>query len=264
MASGPNVAANLNEAERLIGQAVERGAHIVVLPENFAFMGRYEQDKLPIAEQPGGGPIQDFLSAQARRHRIWLVGGTLPMQCTVPGKVRAACLAYNADGQVAARYDKMHLFDVMVPESGERYLESEAIEPGTAPAVVQTPCGVLGLTVCYDLRFPELYRALLDQGMTAVAIPSAFTAVTGRAHWETLVRARAIENNCFVIAAAQGGYHISGRETHGHSMIVDPWGVVLNSLGRGPGVVLADIDPEHVKSLRRSFPAVDHRRLHCH
>ncbi len=263
MASGPNVSANLFEIERLISSAAERGAQLAVLPENFAFMGHSESEKLAIAEQQGTGPIQEFLATQASKHGIWIVGGTIPIAASSKNKVRAACMVYNREGECVSRYDKMHLFDVSVPDSSERYTESETIEAGEKPVVVQTPCGVLGLAVCYDLRFPELFRNLLDQGMEIVAMPSAFTAITGRSHWESLVRARAIENLCFVVAAAQGGYHISGRETWGHSMIVDPWGVVLNSLSKGPGVVLADIDRERLTSTRRTFPAIEHRRLCC-
>jgi nitrilase len=263
MASGPNVGANLFEAEKLIYQAVKQGARLVVLPENFAIMGLKETDKLAVREVDGKGPIQDFLSSQAKRHKVWLVGGTIPMAAKDPGKVRAACLVFNDQGQRVARYDKIHLFDVQVVGSDERYTESETIEAGSELAVIDTPFGKLGLAICYDLRFPELFRAMLDQGMELIAVPSAFTAITGRAHWETLVRTRAIENLAYVFAAAQGGYHINGRETHGDAMIVDPWGTVLDRLPRGSGVVCAEIDLERVRSTRRNFPAIQHRRLRC-
>ena len=263
MASGPNVGANLFEAEKLVYQASRQGARLVVLPENFAIMGLKETDKVAVRERDGHGPIQEFLAHTAKRLGVWLVGGTIPLEAGDPAKVRAACLVYDDRGRRAARYDKIHLFDVQVVGSDERYTESETIEPGSDLAVVETPFGRLGLAVCYELRFPDLFRALLDRGMDMIAVPSAFTAITGRAHWETLVRTRAIENLCYVFAAAQGGYHVNGRETHGDTMIVDPWGTVLDRLPRGSGVVCADIDLERVKSTRRHFPAVDHRRLHC-
>jgi nitrilase len=263
MASAPSVSANLLEADRLIARAVDAGACLVVLPENFALMGTSEYDKVQIRETEGGGRIQDFLAAQAARHKIWLVGGTIPLTASSPDKVRAACLLFDSSGKRVARYDKMHLFDVRLEESGENYTESNTIEPGDRVVVIDSPCGRLGLGVCYDLRFPELFRAMLDQGMEVLALSSAFTAITGKAHWETLVRARAIENLCYVIAAAQGGYHLSGRETYGNSMIVDPWGIVLRRLPRGPGVITADIDFQRLSSVRRNFPTIAHRRLTC-
>jgi len=264
MASGPNLAANLGEAKRLIAEAVDRGAGLVVLPENFALMGSTEFDKLEIREHDGNGPVQDFLASQAARHGIWLVGGTLPMACDVPDKVRAACLLYNASGERVARYDKIHLFDVMVNGGDkERYTESETIDSGHQAVVADTPLGRLGLAVCYDLRFPEQFRCMLGQGMEILALPSAFTAITGRAHWEVLVRARAVENLGYVVAANQGGYHLGGRETYGDSMIVDPWGIVVERLPRGTGVISADFDRERLAHIRRSFPATDHRKFNC-
>jgi len=264
MASGPNVSANLMEAKRLIALAArDHGAKLVVLPENFAIVGLSEQDKVNIRETDGKGPIQDFLANQAAKHGVWLVGGTIPLVAQDPNKVRAGCLLFDAGGQRMARYDKMHLFDVHITETGENYAESQTIEHGTQAVVVDTPFGKLGLAVCYDLRFPELFRMMLEEGMEILAVPSAFTAVTGMAHWELLVRARAVENLCYVIAAAQGGYHASGRETHGDSMIVDPWGMVLDRLPRGSGVVSADIEKARIKSIRRNFPAIQHRILHC-
>jgi len=263
MASGPKVGANLLEAERLIGEAVSQGAELVVLPENFAIMGKTERDKVKVREPAGDGPIQTFLSKQAARHGIWLVGGTIPLVADSDSKVRASCLVFDDKGKQAARYDKIHLFDVKLIDSDEQYTESETIEPGDEVVVLDTPFGRMGLSVCYDLRFPELYRQQLEAGMEFVVLPSAFTAITGRAHWDILVRARAIENLCFVIAPGQGGYHLSGRETHGHSMIVDPWGTVLNSLARGPGVVCATMDIGRLKTVRRNFPSIEHRRLQC-
>jgi nitrilase len=263
MASGPNVGANLLEAERLIEQAVSREAKLVVLPENFAIMGNSERDKVAIREPAGDGPIQAFVAEQAARHGIWLVGGTIPLEANARDKVRAACLVYDDTGKQVARYDKIHLFDVELVDSAEQYTESETIEPNNEVVVIDSPFGRMGIAICYDLRFPELFRQQLTAGMEIVVLPAAFTAITGRAHWEVLVRARAIENLCYVVAAGQGGYHLNGRETHGHSMIVDPWGIVLNSLSRGPGVVCASIDLERLESARRNFPSIKHRRLQC-
>ncbi len=263
MASGPNVNANLLEAARLIAQAAKAGAGLVVLPENFAIMGLREQDKVAIGEAMGDGPIQTFLSRQAIKHKIWLAGGTIPLISDDENKIRAACLLYDGKGKQVARYDKMHLFDVSLEEGSERYTESDTIEAGREVVVVDTPFGRMGLGICYDLRFPEQFRAMLDQGMELLLLPSAFTAMTGKAHWEILVRARAIENLCYVVAADQGGYHLNGRETHGDSMIVDPWGQVMDRLPRGSGVVIADIDRDKLTSIRRNLPAISHRRLRC-
>ena len=263
MASGPNIGANLLEAERLIEEAVSQQARLLVLPENFALMGNTEHDKVKHREVAGSGPIQTFLAEQAARHGIWLVGGTVPLVASDENKIRATCLVFNDQGEQAARYDKIHLFDVQLIDSDEQYTESETIEPGDTVVVVDTPFGRMGVAVCYDLRFPELFRQQLEAGMEILVLPSAFTAITGRAHWEVLVRARAIENLCYVIAPDQGGYHLSGRETYGHSMIVDPWGNVLNSLSRGPGVVCADVELGLLNSARRNFPSIEHRRLQC-
>jgi len=263
MASGPNVGANLLEAERLIEEAVSQQARLVVLPENFALMGKTETDKVEAREADNNGPIQSFLAEQASRHGIWLVGGTIPMVASDENKVRATCLVFDDTGKQVARYDKIHLFDVELVDSDEQYTESETIEPGDKVVVIDSPFGRMGVAVCYDLRFPELFRQQLEDGMEILVLPSAFTAITGRAHWEVLVRARAIENLCYVIAPDQGGYHLSGRETYGHSMIVDPWGTVMNSLARGPGVVCADIELGRLNSARRNFPSIEHRRLKC-
>ncbi len=261
MASGPNVNANLLEAGRLISKAVEAGAGMVVLPENFAIMGLNEQDKVNIREQDGAGPIQEFLSQQAKKYGIWIVGGTIPMVAPSDSKVLATCLVYNEKGQRVARYNKMHLFDVSLDSGTEKYTESETIEHGEEVVVIDSPFGRMGIAVCYDLRFPEMFRSMLDEGMELLVLPAAFTAITGKAHWEVLVRARAIENLCHVVAAAQGGYHLSGRETHGDSMVVNPWGVVIDRLPRGSGVVIGDIDREQLASIRRSLPAISHRRI---
>ncbi len=259
MTSGSRVDANLAEAGRLIAQAARQGAKLAVLPENFAIMARNDAERRAVAEADGSGPIQDFLSATAREHRVWLVGGTIPLRA--PGdKVYAACLVYDAEGERVARYDKIHLFDVQLG-NGERYYESNGIAAGQTPVVAGTRFGRVGLSVCYDVRFPELYRRLLEAGAEIVVIPSAFTAYTGRAHWETLVRARAIENLVYVVAAAQVGRHPNGRETYGDSMIVNPWGEVLARLPQGAGVVAADCDLQHLRSVRQQFPSVEHRRL---
>lgn len=263
MASGPNLSANLTEAERLISSASGAGAKLIVLPENFAFAGMKEEDKVKIREQQGSGVIQDFLAAQAKKQGIWLVGGTIPLQASDDQHIRAACLVYNDQGEQVARYDKVHLFDVHVPDSNETYHESETIEPGNEATVIDTPYGRLGLAICYDLRFPELFRRMVDDGVELIALPSAFTAVTGAAHWEPLVRARAIENLSYVIASAQGGYHVNGRETHGNSMIVDPWGRILDRQPSGSGFVIAEIDRDKVVNIRKNFPALQHRKIPC-
>jgi len=261
MASGPNINANLLEAERLIAKAAAAGAQLAVLPENFALMGLHDADKLAIRETEGEGPLQAFLARQAARYKLWLVGGTIPLVANDESKVRASCLLFNDRGEQVARYDKLHLFDVQIVDSAESYNESACIESGDRLVVADTPFGRLGLAVCYDLRFPELFRGLLDQGMELLVLPAAFTAITGKAHWEPLLRARAIENLCYVVASAQGGYHANGRKTHGDSMIIDPWGVILDRLPRGPGVVLARMDRGRLESTRRLFPAIYHRQL---
>lgn len=261
MASGPNIDANLNEAARSISTAAKAGAGLIVLPENFALMASNEMDNVTNAEQDGDGKIQNFLAEQSQKNNVWIVGGTLPIAATNGDKVRAACIVYNSDGERVARYDKIHLFDVEIVGSDEHFTESRTIEPGDEVVVIDSPFGRIGIAVCYDLRFPELFRALLDKGVEIFAVPAAFTAFTGRAHWEVIVRARAIENLSFVIAAAQGGYHVSGRETHGDSMIVDPWGNILDRLTSGSGYVLANIDEERLASTRANFPALDHRKL---
>ncbi len=261
MASGPNIGANLIEAARLIAQAAADGARLVVLPENFACMPLQTHDLVKVCEPDGSGAMQDFLRESAVRHGLWIVGGTVPLHARQPDRIRAACLLIGPDGQVHARYDKIHLFDVHLVEGNEHYNESETIESGDQPVVADTPFGRLGLAICYDLRFPELFRSLIDKGAEVIALPAAFTAITGRAHWESLLRARAIENLAWIIAAAQGGYHVNGRETHGDSMIIDPWGQICDRLPRGSGVVAATIDSKRTASVRRTFPALLHRRL---
>jgi deaminated glutathione amidase len=259
MASGPSVPANLAEAERLIELAVESGARLVVLPEFFCIMAMKDSYVVKAREAEGHGPIQAFLARMAKKHKIWLVGGSVPLEASVANKVRNSCLVYDERGKLVARYDKIHLFGLDL--GNERYQEAKLIEPGDKVVVINSPFGRIGLSVCYDLRFPELYRAMPD--VDIIVVPSAFTATTGRAHFEALIRARAIENLAYVIAPAQGGYHLSGRETHGDSMIVDPWGVVLDRLPRGSGVVIANINPAYQASLRKSLPALKHRFIQC-
>ena len=257
MVSTPEVMSNLESAARLIAAAAAAGARLVALPENFYLIGRHEADKVKLREPEGEGPIQSFLAAAARRHRVWIVGGTAPISCSDPGRIRSACLVFDDSGRRVARYDKMHLFRF---EAGdERYDESRTLEGGESAVAVQSPFGRLALSVCYDVRFPELYRELGD--FDAMFVPSAFTVPTGAAHWETLLRARPIENQAYVIAPAQGGLHASGRRTYGHSMIVDPWGQVLAVRPEGEGVLLAEIDTDRVREVRASLPAVANRRL---
>jgi len=258
MASGPNVEGNLSEARRLVANAAEQGAKLVVLPEFFAIMGMTEQDKVKVCEKPGEGPIQRFLSETSRKHKIWLMG-SLPLVASKPDKVRNSLLVFDETGAQVARYDKIHLFNLTL--GNESYNEAQTIEAGDKVVVVDSPFGRIGLAVCYDLRFPEIFRAMKD--VNIIVLPSAFTATTGKVHWEPLIRARAIENLSYVIAAAQGGYHVSGRETHGHTMIVDPWGRIVDELPRGSGVVVAEVNPSYQASLRKSLPALSHRTLSC-
>ncbi|HEU4627799.1 MAG TPA: carbon-nitrogen hydrolase family protein [Steroidobacteraceae bacterium] len=261
MTSGPDVGANLEQARELLRQARERGAVLAALPENFAFMGLKDADKRAVGEADGSGPIQDFLASTARELKLWIVGGTAPLRAGADGRVAAASLVFDERGRRVARYDKIHLFDVDIPGKAETYRESAHVAPGREPVVVDTPAGKLGLTVCYDVRFPELFRRLSAAGAQLFSVPSAFTAPTGRAHWETLLRARAIENLCYVIAPAQSGFHPNGRETYGDSLIVDYWGAVLQRLPRGRGCVVADVDLNRQNQARTSFPALDHRVL---
>lgn len=261
MAAGSQVQANLMEAGRLIKEAADRGAKMVVLPETFAIMGVTEAERVKVAEVFGNGPIQAFLSQQAKKYGVWLVGGTLPLRSEDAARVYAASLMYNAKGEVVARYNKIHLFDVMLSENQEVYTESDTTMPGNKPVVVDTPFGKVGMAICYDLRFPELFRHLSEQGAQIFVIPSAFTDVTGKAHWEVLLRARAIENLCYVVAPGQGGYHVNGRTTYGHSMMVDYWGRVRDVLDKEAGIVMIDIDLEALEQTRKTFPVLSHRCL---
>ncbi|MGH8293313.1 MAG: carbon-nitrogen hydrolase family protein [Gammaproteobacteria bacterium] len=260
MNSGADLGVNLREAGKLMAKAAAQGAELIVLPENFALMARTDAERLAAGELDGSGRIQDFLADKARNLRVWIVGGSIPV-LAADDKVYARCPVYNPDGKRVAYYDKMHLFDVTVNAAGESYHESRGIFPGTCAVVADTPFGKLGLSVCYDLRFPELYRELAAQGATLFTVPSAFTRTTGAQHWDLLNRARAVENLAFVIAAAQTGRHANGRETWGHSMIVDPWGEVLAQRARDPGVVMATIDGAAQQRLRQRFPVLEHRRL---
>ncbi|HPU81419.1 carbon-nitrogen hydrolase family protein, partial [Accumulibacter sp.] len=255
MVSTPRVDENLRTAATLIDEAVAGGAALVALPEYFPIMGISDADKVRVREFDGHGPIQDFLATSAREHAIWLIGGSLPLSAEHPEKVLNSCLAYNPQGQRVARYDKIHLFGFR--QGDECYDESATIEAGRQAVSFATPFGRVGLSICYDLRFPELYRAL---GVTdLLVIPAAFTETTGRAHWEILLRARAIENQCYVLAVAQAGRHENGRETHGNSMLIDPWGVIVARQAKGPGVIIGDLDPDRLAEVRANLPALGHR-----
>jgi nitrilase len=259
MVSGPQVAANLDTAGRLVGEAVSRGARLVVLPEYFPIIGAADEDRVRAAEADemdgSGGPVQRFLADTARRHGIWLVGGSIPLRSTRPGKMMNSSVVYSPDGKRVARYDKIHLFGFT--KGNEHYDEASFIEPGHELVVVDTPFARIGLSICYDLRFPELYRRMGP--LDLILVPAAFTETTGRAHWEILLRARAIENQCYVMAIGQGGVHPNGRETHGNSMVIDPWGTILDRLPKGEGVVIADLDPAFIAQTRQSLPALTHR-----
>ena len=258
MVSTPSVEQNLDTARRLIAQAVAGGAALVALPEYFCFMGHGDRDKLRVAEAPGSGPIQALLAAEARAHGVWVIGGTVPLASDDPEHVYNACCVYAPDGSLAARYDKIHLF--RYDNGREAYDEGRVLRPGTQAVAFDAQPLRVGLSVCYDLRFPELYRELMSPPCDLIAVPSAFTYTTGRAHWELLLRARAIENQCYVIAPAQGGAHPNGRRTFGHSMIVGPWGEVLAVRPEGAGVVFAEVDAVRIAAVRQQLPALEHRR----
>ena len=261
MTSGHIVEDNLAAAGKLLREAKELGADIACLPENFSFIGLKDADKLQVAEADGRGPIQEFLRDTARQLKLWILGGTTVIKGDSASRGSNASLLFDSDGKRVARYDKIHLFDVTIPGRDESYLESTHVTPGRKLVLADTPVGKLGLSVCYDMRFPELYRELVAQGAEWLAMPAAFTVPTGRAHWETLLRARAIENLCYVVAPAQSGTHTSGRETYGDTLIVDYWGQVLSRLAKGTGVITADIDLAKQAETRMRFPALDNRRL---
>lgn len=258
MVSTADLARNLDVADGLIDEAARSGARLVALPEYFCLLGHHDGDKLAIAEHDGDGPIQQRLSAAARRAGVWVVGGTLPMRAGDRGRVRNSCCVYGPDGRRAARYDKIHLF--AFDNGREHYDEGRVLEAGDTPVAFDADGWRIGLSVCYDLRFPELYRALARPPCDLLCVPSAFTHTTGSAHWELLLRARAVENQCYVIAPAQGGVHDNGRRTFGHSLVVDPWGEVLACRDEGAGVVLAEIERERIDAVRRQLPALAHRR----
>jgi nitrilase len=257
MVSTPNVDENMATCARLLAAAAATGARLVTLPEYWPIMGMKDTDKVAHAEQPGAGPIQEFMAASAREHGVWLIGGTLPMVSQEAGKVLNTTLVYDPQGKLASRYDKVHLFGFT--KGGESYNESATIVPGQAVGSFDAPFGRVGLSVCYDLRFPELYRAMGECAL--IVVPAAFTHTTGMAHWEVLLRARAIENQCYVLASAQGGVHANGRRTFGHSMLIDPWGEVKAVLREGEGVVSGEIDAAVLASVRESLPALRHRKL---
>ncbi|MBG7619756.1 carbon-nitrogen hydrolase family protein [Herbaspirillum sp. AP02] len=257
MVSTPEVQENFASAARLVAQAAEQGAQLVLLPEYWPLLGRHERDKLGHAEADGTGPIQAFMQTQARQHQVWLVGGTLPLQSDDPDKVLNTSLVYDPQGRRVARYDKIHLFNFS--RGQESYDEARTIEHGGEVRSFEAPFGRVGLSVCYDLRFPELYRAMGECAL--IVMPAAFTYTTGRAHWELLLRARAVENQCYVLASAQGGEHVNGRRTWGHSMLVDPWGEIVSVLPEGEGLVIGDIDPHRLQYVRESLPALRHRKL---
>jgi deaminated glutathione amidase len=255
--SGGDVVANLAAIEPLVVDAARQGARLVLLPEYFGIFGARASDKVAARETDGVGPQQEFLARLARAHEIWMVGGTVPIAVADPARVRSALLVFDPGGRRVARYNKIHIFAFSHGE--ERYDEARTIEAGSEPATFDAPCGSVGLSVCYDLRFPELYRRYRDVAL--ILVPSAFTATTGAAHWHLLLRARAVENQCYVLAAAQGGLHLGGRRTYGHSVLIDPWGVVVAELAEGSGVIVGDVDPQRIEAVRRELPALAHRRL---
>lgn len=262
MVSCSAVGPNLMAAKLLVQKAADEGAKLIVLPENFALVGKDLEDVVLIKEEFGPeGRLQHFVANLAKRNQVWIVGGTLPIACAHPHQVRSASIVWNEQGQVVGRYDKIHMFDVFLAGSGEHYEESKVYERGSEVVVVPTPFGKLGLSICYDLRFPELYYAMREKGAEIFTVPSAFTSATGRAHWTPLLQARAIENQAYILAANQGGIHDNGRATYGHSMIVGPWGNVLSQQESGIGYAIAEIDLLRLQILREDFPVWSHRQL---
>lgn len=256
--SSVSVGDNLLQARQLIERAADDGANLLALPEYFCLMGHNDTDKVSIREKLGSGPIQDFLAEQAQRYGVWLVGGTLPLESPDTDRIYNTTLVFSPAGEVVARYDKIHLFGFR--KGDEAYDESVSICPGkNPPQSFETPAGKVGLSICYDLRFPELYRAFGN--VSLIVVPAAFTYTTGSAHWETLLKARAIENQCYVLAAAQGGKHQNGRRTWGHSMLVDPWGDVIDCVAEGPGIAAGILDMQRVADVRSALPALQHRVL---
>tara|TARA_B100000427_G_scaffold117060_1_gene97358 strand:+ start:297 stop:1130 length:834 start_codon:yes stop_codon:yes gene_type:complete len=261
LSSGPNIQANLLEVGKYLEQISKTDTRLVVLPENFAMMPENDSEFLTNSETEGSGPIQDFISEKARIYKLWIIAGTIPIRTDNPKKVTSTTFVYNDLGEVVTRYDKIHLFDVELPNSDESYNESEVFQNGKDLKVVKTPIGVIGLSICYDLRFPELFRLQKSHNVEILVIPSAFTEQTGKVHWETLVKARAIENLCYVVTSCQDGYHISGRQTHGNSMIVNPWGQIMSRLSSGSGFIESEIDIKKLNSIREKFPVLEHINL---
>jgi nitrilase len=259
MVSTPDVPRNLAAAGRLMAEAADAGARLVALPEYFCLLGRSDRDKLGIAEAEGGGPIQDFLAATAQRLGLWLIGGTLPLRTDDPDRVRNSCLVWSPEGRQVARYDKIHLF--AFDNGSERYDEGRVLEAGQTPVALDIEGWRVGLSICYDLRFPELYRRLMQPPCDLIVVPSAFTHTTGAAHWALLLRARAVENQCYVLAPAQGGLHENGRRTWGHSLLADPWGELLAVQDEGEAVVAGALSRERLAAVRQQLPALAHRRL---
>ena len=269
MASGPQVKANLMIASQLIREAAQKGAQLIVLPENFALMAMQESENIELAEEQGHGQIQDFIRQCATDHKVWIVAGSIPLKIEGSNKPGAASLMFNDKGEIVARYNKMHLFDVEIDcdkvdgkdKEKDVYKESDTFKAGKEITVVDTPFGKIGMSICYDLRFPLLYRKMVKMGAEIFLIPSAFTKTTGKIHWEPLIKARAIENQCYVIAPAQGGYHVNGRHTYGHSMMVDYLGQVHGLRLKGAGIITMNIDLNSQKKARKSFPVLQHTKL---
>ena len=261
LSSGPNVQANLLEVGKYLEQISKTSSKLVVLPENFALMPEDDAEFLTHGETAGSGPIQDFISEQAKDHKLWIIAGTIPIKTDNPRKVTSTTFVFNEMGEVVSRYDKIHLFDVELPNSNESYNESEVFNSGNDLKVIETPIGRVGLAICYDLRFPELFRLQKESNVEILVIPSAFTEQTGKVHWETLVKARAIENLCYVVTSCQDGYHISGRQTHGNSMIVNPWGQISSRLPSGSGFIESEINLNKLNSIREKFPVLEHINL---
>ena len=261
IASGPNIGANLLEISKYILKSKDMGADIVVLPENFAMMAEKDTMYLDIKEELGSGAIQDYISKEAQKNDMWIIAGTIPIKSSKKNKVYATSIIFDNKGNIVSSYNKIHLFDVNIVETKEKYKESDIFINGNSPVVVQTPFCNIGLAICYDLRFPELFRKLSDIGIDIICLPAAFTSVTGKAHWEYLIKSRAIENLVYIAASAQGGYHVSGRETHGNSIIVNPWGESLATIKNGSGIIFSSIDLKAQVKLRKNFPCLEHKKI---
>jgi len=261
IASGPNLEANLLEVSKYIEKSKNLGANIIVLPENFAMISEDDSMYLGIKEELGSGRLQDYISNEARKHNIWIIAGTIPIASKKVDKVYSCCIVFNNNGDLVSSYNKVHLFDVNIVETNEKYKESDYFLSGDSIVYVDTPYCRIGLAICYDLRFPELFRKLSNENIDLVCMPAAFTSFTGKAHWEHLIKARAIENLVYFATSAQGGYHVGGRETYGHSMIVNPWGETLDIIKNKSGVIISTIDIKSLKNLRKNFPCLEHKKL---